>query len=491
MDKQSTIVVGAGFAGIAAACFLAKEGKDVLVLEKNECLGGRARVFEDQGFVFDMGPSWYWMPDVFEKFFKAFGKEVKDYLDLVRLDPSYQVVFEGNDVWEIPADKQALKRLLEQYEKGAGAQLDAFLIDAKYKYEVGMEKLVYNASSSPISHLSKEVVTGMFKLQLFSSFRKHAQKYFKHPKILSLMEFPVLFLGATAQEIPALYSLMNYADIALGTWYPMGGMHEVVKAMVSLAEELGVKFETSCSVTRVVVGKGNRINKVCTSKGDFNCDTVLNSSDYHFFETQIIPSSLRDYSDSYWDKRVMAPSSLLFYLGLNKRISKLKHHNLFFDESMDEHAKEIYTDPKWPTNPLFYTCVPSKTDPVVAPDGKENVFILIPLAPGLEDNVQIQEKYYDYVMDKLEAFCGEEIRANVEVKHNYSLTNFEKDYNAFKGNAYGLSNTLLQTAFMRPSIRSKKIKNLFYAGQLTLPGPGVPPSLISGEIAAREVLNNK
>ena len=490
MSKHNCIVIGSGFAGLAAACFLAKEGKKVTVLEKNTKIGGRARILEDGGYTFDMGPSWYWMPDVFERFFKEFGKDVNQELQLVRLDPSYKVVWKDKDSWDIPASKQELKALLEQYEKGAGDRLEDFLAEARYKYEVSMQKLVYNASASPIDHLTKELIGGVFKLNLFSSFRKHARKFFKHPKILSLIEFPVLFLGATAQEIPALYSMMNYVDIELGTWYPMGGIDALVKAIEKLAKDLGVEFKTDHEVTAVDIDPSRGIRKVSTIHGEFEADYVVNTADYHFFDTQVLPSEYRKYSDAYWDKRVMAPSSLLFYLGIDGKLPNLLHHNLFFDESMDVHSEEIYKKPQWPTKPLFYTSIPSKTDEGVAPVGKECMTILIPIAPGLKDSAELHQKYYDYVMDKLEAYCGISIRDKVEVKHFYSLSNFEKDYHAFKGNAYGLANTLFQTAFLRPSIRNKKIKNLYNAGQLTLPGPGVPPALISGEIAALELLKN-
>lgn len=489
-DKQKVIVIGSGFSGLAAACFLAKEGKEVIVLEKNESIGGRARVLKQDGFTFDMGPSWYWMPDVFERFFSELGKNIHDYVELIRLDPSYKIFWNKNESWDIPANLDELKALLEKYEKGAAHQLDLFLADAKYKYDVSMQKLVYNASSNPLKHLSKEVAEGVFKLNLFSSFRTHAQKYFKHPFILGLMEFPVLFLGATAKEIPALFSLMNYADIALGTWYPQGGMGSIVEAIKKVAEELGVQFKVDSEVKKLEINSKKEITAVNTDKESFICDAIVNTADYHYFDSELLPEKYRNYSEKYWDKKVLAPSSLLFYLGISKKLNNMLHHNLFFDESMDVHADEIYTHPKWPTKPLFYTSIPSITDSTVAPQGMECLTILIPLAPDLKDSKEMQEHYYNYVMDKLADYCGEDIRPYVILKHNYCLDNFKKDYHAYKGNAYGLSNTLLQTAFMRPRMKSKKIRNLFHAGQLTLPGPGVPPSLISGEIVVKELLKN-
>ena len=487
--KKSIIVIGSGFSGLASASFLAKEGHEVTLLEKNDSLGGRARQFSTEGFVFDMGPSWYWMPDVFDRYFDCFGKKVSDYYDLVHLDPSYKVVWGKEDAWDIPANYEKLKALFEKYEKGAGEQLDRFIQDAAYKYEVGMNKLVHVASANPLAYLSKEVVTGVFKLQLFSSFREHAQKYFSHPKILGIIEFPVLFLGETAQKIPALYSLMNYADIKLGTHYPMGGMHKIIEGMVSLAQELGVNIKTSSEVKELKF-KGKRIEEVVTATGNYKADYVMNTADYHHFETQILPDEFRAYDEAYWDKKTMAPSCLLFYLGFNKRIPNLSHHNLFFDESLDEHSKEIYEDPKWPTSPLFYTCVPSVTDSSVAPEGYENVFLLMPIASDLKDDEATHEYYFDYMIKKMEVFTGEQnLKENIVYKRSFSGIDFKNSYHAYKGNAYGLANTLDQTAFLRPRIRSKKVQNLFHAGQLTLPGPGMPPSLISGEIAAKELIN--
>jgi len=487
--SKSVIVVGSGFSGLASACFLAQSGKKVVVLEKNSSLGGRARQFVVNGFTFDMGPSWYWMPEVFENFFNQFGKSAKDYYNLIRLDPSYKVVWDKKDYWDIPANYDAFKALLEKYEKGAGVKLDEFIADAAYKYEVGMGKLVFNPSANPVKYLTKEVLEGIFKLQMFSSFRSHAQKYFIHPQILALMEFPVLFLGATAQKIPALYSLMNFADIKLGTFYPDGGMFKVIEGMVDLAKSLGVEFYTNAEVKELKI-KNRKIQSLVTTSGEFSADVVLNTSDYHHFEMDLLPKDYQTYSEKQWDKKTMAPSSLLFYLGVNEIIPNLQHHNLFFDEDLDVHADEIYENPKWPTEPLFYSCVPSKTDKTVAPIGKENIFILIPIASNLKDDEVTHQKYYDFVMDKLQKFTGVDVKSKVIYKKTFSGSDFKSDYNAYKGNAYGLANTLMQTAFLRPRVKSKKINNLYHAGQLTLPGPGMPPSLISGEIVAKEIINN-
>lgn len=480
-------VIGSGFAGLSAASTLAKAGYDVTIFEKNESAGGRARKFEVDGYMFDMGPSWYWMPDVFERYFGEFGKKPADYYNLVRLDPSYAVIFAQDDAMHIPAGIEKLKQLFESIEAGSSARLEAFLQQAAYKYEVGMNKFVWKPSRSILEFVSLKLLYDLGRMDVLQTFAEHVRKYFSDPRLLQLMEFPILFLGATPENTPAMYSLMNYAEISMGTWYPMGGMHEIVKGMVALAEEKGVKILLNQNVTEIEVVNDN-VKSVITDKGIFETDVVVAGADYHHVDTQLLGEH-RNYTESYWNKRTLAPSSLLYYLGVNKRIPKLLHHNLFFDEDFKQHAHEIYTAPQWPSKPLFYVSAPSKTDPSVAPEGCENIFILIPVAPDLkDDNEAIREHYFDVVMNRLEAYVGEAIRPYIVYKRTYAHRDFQADYNAFKGNAYGLANTLLQTAFLKPSLKNKKLGNLFYTGQLTVPGPGVPPSLISGLVVADEVI---
>ena len=483
---RKIIVIGSGFAGLSAATCLADRGYDVTILEKNAIPGGRARKFETEGFVFDMGPSWYWMPDVFEQYFALFEKKISDYYDLVRLDPSYSVHFEEGPIMNVPAKMVELEAMFEQYEKGSKSQLRKFLSEAQYKYKVGMSDFVRKPSHSIMEFADIRIFLSLFRLQMFRSMASYVRKLFKNEKLIQLLEFPVLFLGATPKNTPALYSLMNYADMALGTWYPMGGMHKVVEGMVALAREKGVKIELEREVKRIDVSNG-LVTKVITEQGEYLADVVVGAADYHHIEQQLLKEKDRRYSSTYWNKRVMAPSSLLFYLGVNKKIKGLHHHNLFFDADFNQHAIEIYDKPQWPSNPLFYVCAPSVTDPAVAPAGKENLFLLIPLAPGLEDTAELREKYFDVIMNRLENRTGQDIRSHVIYKRSFAHRDFVNDYHAFKGNAYGLANTLLQTAFLKPKMRSKKVKNLFFAGQLTTPGPGVPPSLISGQVVAEEV----
>lgn len=483
---KRVVVIGAGFAGLAAACCLAKAGHSVTILEKNNTPGGRARQYTTDGFVFDMGPSWYWMPDVFEQFFNHFGKKAADYYQLKRLDPSYSIFFGQNDVMQVPAGMDELFALFERYEPGSSPNLKKFLAEGQYKYEVGMADFVHKPSHSILEFADLRILKSMFRLQMFTSMSTHIRQLFKNRQLIELLEFPALFLGATPAKTPAMYSLMNYADMALGTWYPMGGMYKIVEAMVSLAEEMGVVLQLNQEVKQITTSNG-MATTVITQNAEYPVDAVVGGADYHHLDQQVLAPDQRNYDAAYWDKRVMAPSSLLFYVGVKKRLKNLQHHNLFFDEDFTQHAIDIYEQPRWPEKPLFYVCVPSITDSSVAPEGYENLFILIPLAPNLEDTEAQRERYYQVVMERLERLTGQEIRSEVVYKRSYAHRDFVQDYHAFKGNAYGLANTLLQTAFLKPKLRSKKIANLFFTGQLTTPGPGVPPSLISGQVVAKEV----
>ncbi len=489
-DLANIVVAGSGVAGMSAACFLARDGHTVTVAEKLSAPGGRVRQLKENGFTFDMGPSWYWMPDVFERFFQAFGKKTSDYYTLRRLDPSYRVYFEEG-VTDIPASYAQLQEWFEQVEPGSSRQLDKFVKEAAYKYRIGMQKLVYKPGKSFTEFLDIEVIRNVFRLDVFRNMRSHVAAHFQHPKLRQLLEFPVLFLGAMAEQIPALYSLMNYADIIGGTWYPEGGMYKIAEAQYSLAKELGVQFLFNTPVEGFELRDGKTTGVRVNHNGQLQvlpADVVVSGADYHFTE-QLLPEAYRSYSTAYWDKRVMAPGCLLYYVGLNRKLQNITHHTLFFDTPFEQHAQEIYATPQWPGQPLFYACASSVTDASVAPAGCENLFLLVPVAAGLTgDDAALRERYFDLLIQRLEHHWQQPVRKHIVYQKSYGLTNFIADYNSFKGNAYGLANTLLQTAVLKPKCQSAKVKNLFYTGQLTVPGPGLPPSLISGELVAGEVV---
>ncbi|MDG1327562.1 MAG: phytoene desaturase family protein [Flavobacteriaceae bacterium] len=480
-------ILGSGFSSLAASCYLAKAGHKVTVFEKNSQIGGRARQYKKDGFLFDMGPTWYWMPDVFERFFNDFDKKPSDYYQLEKLNPAYEVYFGIGDSAVIPDNLDQIYSLFEKEEKGSSLHLKKFLKQAKNNYDVAVKDLVYRPGVSPLELITPKTINKLN--QLFFDIRSQIQKRFNNPRLIKILEFPVLFLGAKPGNTPAMYNFMNWADFGLGTWHPKGGMFEVIKAMESLAKELGVIFKTNANVEKLNVVKNSVESIVVNGASHKNADVVLSGADYHHTET-LLDGQYRQYSESYWNKKTFAPSSLLFYVGFNKKLNNVSHHTLFFDEEFDSHAEYIYDTPSWPKDPLFYASFPSISDNAFAPKEKEAATFLIPIASGIEDTEAHREKYFDLIIDRLEKLTHQKLKDDVLFVKSYCINDFVEDYNSYKGNAYGLANTLTQTAFLRPKIKSKKVKNLYFTGQLTVPGPGVPPALISGKIAAESILKH-
>ena len=483
---KKVVVIGGGFSGMSAAAYLAKGGMEVSLIEKHSDLGGRCRQFSADGFHFDMGPSWYWMPEVFENFYQSFGFTASDFYELKRLDPSYKIVFE-DDEFEVPASLEVLYDKFEELEPGSSQKLKKFLASAKYKYDAGMNEYVFKPGDSLLEYLDLKVLKSFLKLNMLNSLSSEVRSLFKNPKLIQLLEFPVLFLGDTAQKIPALYSLMNYADLSLGTWYPLGGMAKISEAFEAILKSQNVKIHRGQEVKKVDI-RNKGITAVKTEEAEFEADYVVCAADYHHFDQNILPPEFRMYTPSYWSKRKMAPSSLLFYIGLDSEVPHFLHHNLFFDADFGRHADQIYSNPKWPDDPLFYICCPSKTDSSVAPAGMENIFILVPLAAGIEDSEIEKDKIFELISERIKNKFSFDITQKLVYKRSFCVNEFKSEYNSFKGNAYGLSNTLMQTGFLKPKIRSRKLNNLYNVGQLTSPGPGVPPSIISGEVASRMIL---
>ena len=484
--KKNVKIIGSGFSSLSAACYLAKEGHEVTVYEKNDSLGGRARQLKKEGFTFDMGPSWYWMPDVFERFFADFDKKPSDYYELIKLSPAYRVYYGINDFITIADNLEEIVNTFESIEKGSGKVLNKFMADAKNNYDIAIKDLVYRPGVSPLELITLETAKKVG--QFFSTISRDVRSKFKNERLIQILEFPVLFLGAKPSDTPSFYSFMNYADFGMGTWHPKTGMYDVVQAMVDLAKSLGVRFKTNANIEKLVVENKKVVALINNGEIEY-ADIVLSGADYHHTET-LLDKKHRMYSEKYWNSRVFAPSSLLFYVGFNKKIENITHHALFFDVDFKQHAKDIYDQPKWPDNPLFYANFPSITDNTAAPEGMESGFFLIPLAPGIEDSEALREEYFDKIISRFESLTQQSIKNNIIFKDSFCKNDFVSEYNSYKGNAYGMANTLLQTAFLRPKLKSKKVNNLYFTGQLTVPGPGVPPALISGKLVAELIKKN-
>ena len=483
---KKALVIGSGFSGLSSAAFLSKNGFEVTLVEKNKTVGGRARIFHEKGYSFDMGPSWYWMPEIFENFFNEFNLKIEDLYDLKQLDPGFKIVFKDQEI-NLPSSWNEICHLFDKYEENGADKLNKFMEDAQQKYSIGLDFL-YNSPGVSIRELfNPQILKNINKLQLLTSYRNHIKKYFSNEYLINILEFPVLFLGTSAKHTPALYSLMAYSGIKQGTFYPIGGFNAVIKSMEKLCIDLGVNIVTGSEVKKINI-KNKKVVSVSTENEEIETDYLIASADYAHVENQLLEKKYRNYSTEYWNKKNFSPSSLLFYLGVSKKLNKLDHHTLFFDEDIEQHSNDIYEKPIWPKKPLFYACCPAKTDPKVAPKDKENLFILVPIAAGLNDTEEIREEYFKIVMKRLEKFCGEKITEHIEYKKSYCVNDFITDYNAFKGNAYGLANTLMQTANLKPKIVNKQVENMYYTGQLTVPGPGVPPSIISGQLVAEQII---
>jgi len=477
---KTIAIIGSGFSALAASCYLAQQGNKVTIYEKNDTIGGRARQFKKEGFTFDMGPSWYWMPDVFERFFHDFGKKTSDYYELIKLNPAYRVYFGINDFINIYDNLDEIKSTFENIEKGSGAKLEVFIRQAKSNYDIAIKELVYRPGVSPLELITPQTILKLN--QFFSTVSNDIRKEFKNERLVQILEFPVLFLGAKPSKTPSFYNFMNYADFGLGTWHPKTGMFDVIRGIEKLALELGVTIETNSPIEKIIIENKTATGIVINGK-TINADIILSGADYHHTET-LLDETFRTYSDKYWESRVFAPSSLLFFVGFNKKIANVTHHALFFDVDFNQHAADIYDHPKWPDAPLFYANFPSKTDKTAAPEGMESGFFLIPLAPGINDSEELREEYFEKITTRFEQLTQQDVKKNIIFKKSFCKNDFVTDYNAYKGNAYGMANTLLQTAFLRPKLKSKKVRNLYFTGQLTVPGPGVPPALISGKLVA-------
>ena len=483
---ESVVVIGGGFGGLSTACYLADAGADVTVLAKNEQLGGRASRLEADGFQFDMGPSWYLMPDVFERFFGHFDRSPEEYYTLSRLDPHYRVFWKDGDRVDVLPDMDHNRELFESYEPGAADALDAYLEESKRTYEIGMEHFVYEDRPRLRDYVDTDVLRYSWGLSLLGKMQGHVEGYFDHPKLQQLMQYTLVFLGGSPTNTPALYNLMSHVDFNMGVYYPDGGIGAVVDGIVELAGELGVEFVTGAEVTGIEGRYG--AFAVDTVDGDRHlADLVVSNADYTHTEQSLLPEQKRQYTEEYWESRTFAPSAFLLYLGVEGDVDELAHHTLVLPTEWDEHFAQIFDDPAWPDDPAYYLCVPSKTDDTVAPDGHSNLFALVPIAPGLEDTPELREQYRDLVLDDIEANTGTALHDRIVFEETFCVEDFADRYNSYDGSALGLAHTLRQTSLFRPPNRSDAVDGLYFTGGTTTPGIGVPMCLISGGLTAERI----
>ena len=490
---QKLIVIGGGIGGLAFAALAGKIGYDVTLLEKNERLGGVANQFEAQGFKFDMGPSWYLMPDVFQNYFDLLGEKVEDYLNLTQLDPSYRIFFQGKDrSLDFYSDLERDLPTFEMLEPGSGPKLKEYLEKSKYQYEIALGGFMYKNYDTVLDFLNKQVATEGRELEVFAKMSDYVAKYFTTDEVQKVMQYTLVFLGSSPYNTPALYNIMSHIDFNMGVFYPQGGIHEIPLALQKIGKKNGVKYRTGVNVAQINTKRGPKVKGVTLDNGEvLEADIIVSNAPVHHTET-LLPKPYRDHSERYWDRRTLAPSALIMYLGVKGKIDSLTHHNLLFSSDWKKNFGEIFDTPQWPSEPSLYICAPSKTDPNVAPEGDENLFVLVPIPPRMETSKEELEKQSDRMLGIIEKEMNiPDLRERIIYKRVFSAKDFTTHYNKLGGTALGLAHTIQQTAILRPNNRSKKVENLLYVGGDTNPGIGMPIQLISAELALKRLIGDK
>lgn len=484
-SKQSIIVIGAGYGGMSAAARLAHAGYAVTVFEKNDQPGGRASVLKQDGFTFDLGPSWYMMPELFDDLFTSCGRSRDDYYSLTRLDPSYRVFFEQDQsVSDVSADIDAVITLFESWESGAGVRFKQYLADVETMYEVGVGRFIDRPFLSIKDLLDPAVLSIVWRSGVFRSYAQHIRSTFSSQKIQQILEFPTVFLGGIPQTIPALYTLISHADFGKKIWYPDGGFGAVSRGFEQLCKDCGVQFVYGVPVERVLVENDKAVG-VFAGGEELRADIVVANADYQFVETMLLPKDHQTYRPNFWKTKAMSPSVLLWFLGIDVPLPALQHHNFFFNDTYDTHLRSIYAEEQndqWLQRPQLYVSCPSVTDSAVAPKGMSNLFVLVPVSPGFVSDNEITETLFDYVVETLSRRLDLDLRSHIVTMHHMNVQHLQDRYNAYKGNAFGLGHTLRQSFLFRPKNKSKKLQNLYYTGHYTNPGTGTPLAVVSGKI---------
>lgn len=491
LENRTAIIVGAGIGGLSLAALLAKKGFQVKIYEKNSTAGGRARIFDQKGFRFDAGPSWYMMPDVFEEFFALLGENIEDHLKLKKLSPSYRIFLQNDDKqYDFFADRQKNKELFDALELGAGDKLVAYLEESKRQYQVAKNEFMYKNYNSIFDFFNGRVLREGRKLQIYRNMEQIINKNFSNELLRKVMKFQMILLGTAPKDAPGMYQLMNHVDFDLGVWYPDGGISKLPEAIQKIAEKHGANFNFNQPVTKIITQDKTAVGVELSSGQKVYGDLVISNADRHHAEMNLLESSERDLDERYWNKRKLAPSALILYLGLNKTFPSLTHHNLLFSKDWDENLKQVFDYLDFPSSPSVYVCAPSKSDPTVAPPDSENLFVLVPISAGISYTQKQLDEWVDKTLSLLETSMKlDGLKQSIVYKRVYSIKDFSEDYNSYKGSALGLAHTLGQSAVWRPNNVSKKIKNLYHVGSYTNPGIGMPICVISAQNAYKRIMS--
>jgi len=513
VTSQRVVVIGGGIAGLATAALLAARGHSVDLLEKNDELGGRVGSFERDGFRFDTGASWYLMPEVFEHFFSLLGTSADEELDLTVLDPSYRVFFEDHpEPVDVRPDRAHNRALFESLEPGAGARFDAYLTSAEETYDVALRRFLYSNFDSPSAFLHPDVVrrTPALTRLLTRSLGSHVAGSFSDNRLRQLLGYPAVFLGSSPSRAPSMYHLMSRLDLGDRVLYPQGGFTRLIEVIARLAERHGARLHTGTPVTGILTRDGSRGGRPQVTgvehvedggRRTLPADVVVGAADLHHLETALLPGSLQTHPPKVWRRRSPGPGAVLAMLGVEGRLPQLAHHSLFFTADWDRNFGDIFGHrSRIPDPASIYVCKPSATDPTVAPDGCENLFVLIPvpadvaIGSGGDDGrgSEAVEQAADAAIGQLAAWSGvPDLPNRIRVRHTVGPEDFARSYNSWRGGALGLEHTLRQSAFLRPGNVSSKVDGLLYAGASTVPGVGLPMCLISAELVLKRLTGDR
>jgi phytoene desaturase len=484
--KHRVVIIGGGVGGLAVACLLAKAGRQVTVLEKNEQLGGRASLLGVGGFRFDTGPSWLLMRGVFEHFFALLDEPLENHLQLTKLTPSYRVfdAASGQQL-DILSDLVRDAATFASVEPGADARLRQYLAQVAATNNLTLSRFLYTTFASKRELLIPKLI----RSQLLTSMHREAASFFADPLLQKTISYPAIFLGTSPYRAPALYGLLNHYLFNEGVWYPKGGMYSLVEALVRIGRRQGVVHRTNVAVTKINSTDG-RANGVSTQHEQFPADIVISNAGKYHTETSLLGPEQRDHSPKYWQRRSWSPSALLLYLGVNRQYDSLAHHNLLFSKNWRRNLTDIFKSSDFPQDPSLYICAPSKTDATVAPKGYENLFVLAPVSAGLQYTQHQLETFAESVLATLETQMSlPNLRQHILYKRMFCVHDFAERFNSFKGTSLGLQHTLRQSALFRPSNTGKKVQGLYFVGADAHPGVGLPPVLISAELLYKQLID--
>ncbi len=491
--NPTAIVIGAGIGGIATAARLAKNGYNVTVLEKNESPGGRCNQIVQDGHRFDIGPTLFLMPEVWEETFASLGEKMGDHLDLRRIDPTYMVRFDDGLQLELTSNIGDMQAQLEAVEKTAFTGFLNYIAEGSKHYKVSLDKFVGRNFFSIFDYFSLKNLPLIFKLKALGKHYRNTGRFFKDERLKAAFTFQNMYLGLSPYDAPATYSLLQYTELAEGVWYPMGGVYAAIEALVKIAEKLGVKFIYNAPAKKLNV-EGSQVKTVELGNGKtLEADIFVGNADLPYIYKELLPDPI---AAKKLDKKLYTCSTIMFYWGVDKQYPQIGHHNVFLASDYKASFDQIFKEHNLPDKPSFYVHAPARTDPAAAPAGQDTLYVLVPVghldAASEQDWDERVNRARKAVFERLSKEMGiDDLESHLKFEIAYQPKVWKERFNLEKGAAFGLSHNFWQVGYLRPQNRHKKYKNLYFAGASTHPGTGLPIVLLSARLTTERILLEK